>query len=122
MFKTSLRGVFTNWYYIYRSLSFKSFNVFNTMMNKAAWWLMWIGALNWGLVGVGGFFGSNWNVVNLLFGGIPTLEFIVYLLVGLAAVYSVCMCSDCGKSCKDCKSGRCSTHGKGMNSDSGMGM
>ena len=89
-------------------------------MKKAAWWLMFIGALNWGLVGVGGFFGSNWNLVYLIFGKIPTLEFIIYVIVGLAAVYSVCMCSNCGKNCSACGAGNCSVHGKGMNSGSGM--
>jgi uncharacterized membrane protein YuzA (DUF378 family) len=77
-------------------------------MKKAAWWLMFIGALNWGLVGVGGFFGSNWNLVYLVFGKIPTLEFIIYVLVGLAAIYSCFACKDCS----DCNSGSCSMHGK----------
>ncbi len=52
-----------------------------------AWWLMWIGAVNWGLVGIGGFMGRNWNVVNLILGGWPQVEWIVYVLVGLSAIY-----------------------------------
>lgn len=51
-----------------------------------AYWLVIIGALNWGLVGIGGFAGSNWNVVNLIFGSVPWLEWVVYLLVGLSAL------------------------------------
>jgi hypothetical protein len=51
--------------------------------------LILIGALNWGLVGIGGFIGSNLNVVNLLLGSIPTIENVVYLLVGLAALYKI---------------------------------
>ncbi len=84
------------------------------MCKKTAWWLMWIGALNWGLVGVGGFFGSNWNLVNLIFGGIPTLEFIVYILVGLSAIYACAGCKSCkkGGSCSACASGSCQVHEK----------
>ena len=56
-------------------------------LNIIAYVLVYIGALNWGLVGVGGFVGGNWNVVNLILGSIPTLEWIVYLLVGLSALW-----------------------------------
>lgn len=56
------------------------------MWDMAAWILVLIGALNWGLVGLGGFFGGNWNVVNLIFGSISWLEYIVYILVGLAGL------------------------------------
>ena len=53
----------------------------------AAWWLMWIGAVNWGLVGIGGFLGQNWNVVDLLLGRWPQVEWLVYILVGVSALY-----------------------------------
>ncbi|MFT5360097.1 MAG: uncharacterized membrane protein YuzA (DUF378 family) [Candidatus Paceibacteria bacterium] len=79
------------------------------MMKKTAMYLTSIGALNWGLVGVAGFFGSNWNLVNLVFGGIPTLEFIVYILIGLSAIYSLCVKKD---PCSDCAGGSCDVHGK----------
>lgn len=45
-----------------------------------------VGAINWGLVGLGGFLGSNLNLVNLLVGSWPSLESIVYLLVGLSGI------------------------------------
>ena len=64
--------------------------------------LLVIGGLNWGLVGIGGFVGSNWNVVNLLLGSWPSVEWIVYILVGLAALLSLfggCRC----KKCMACK-------------------
>ena len=48
--------------------------------------LVVIGGLNWGLVALGDFMGSNWNVVNLILGSWPTIESIVYLLVGLSAI------------------------------------
>lgn len=45
-----------------------------------------VGGLNWGLVGLGSFLGTNLNLVNLLLGAWPTVESIVYLLVGLSAL------------------------------------
>ncbi len=55
-------------------------------MCKACYWLVMIGALNWGLVGLGDFLGSDLNVVHMLLGSMPTVESVVYVLVGLAAV------------------------------------
>lgn len=59
-------------------------------------WLDWltlalviIGALNWGLVGLGFFVDANWNLVNLIFGSLPTVEAAIYLLVGLAGLYEL---------------------------------
>ncbi len=49
--------------------------------------LVIIGGLNWGLVALGSFVGSNWNIVNLILGSWPMVENLVYLLVGLSAVY-----------------------------------
>lgn len=57
------------------------------ILSSVAFLLTIVGALNWGLVGLGGFMGSNWNLVNLLLGAWPTLEMVVYVLVGLSAVY-----------------------------------
>jgi uncharacterized protein len=67
--------------------------------------LLVIGGLNWGLVGLGGFIGSNTNlnVVNLLLGQWPQVEWIVYLLVGISAIVHVVLCM---KGCK------CSTEKK----------
>jgi len=65
----------------------------------AAFILMAIGALNWGLVGIGGFLGSDWNLVNMLLGAWPMVEWLVYVLVGLAAVYEVATHKS---RCKDC--------------------
>ncbi len=88
------------------------------MIKKISWWLMWIGALNWGLVGIGGFMGSNWNLVNLIFGGMPVLEMIIYILVGLSAVVAMSSCqgcNGCGKGkCEACAMGSCSMHEKKM--------
>jgi uncharacterized membrane protein YuzA (DUF378 family) len=46
-----------------------------------AWWLVVVGALNWGLTAL------NFNLVNMIFGSIPMLEMIVYILVGLSGVW-----------------------------------
>lgn len=54
------------------------------------WWLMVIGAINWGLVGLAGLLDlGNLNIVNLVLGSAPVLESLVYLLVGLAGLMSL---------------------------------
>jgi uncharacterized membrane protein YuzA (DUF378 family) len=49
--------------------------------------LVIIGALNWGLIGIGMFVDANWNLVDILLGWAPDIEALVYILVGLAALY-----------------------------------
>lgn len=57
-------------------------------LHGIAFILVIIGALNWGLMAIGYFLGgANWNVVNLLLGNWPVVENVVYLLVGLSALY-----------------------------------
>lgn len=65
--------------------------------SSIAWVLVIIGAINWGLVGLGNFFGGNWDVVYLLLGNWMWLLNIVYLLVGIAGVYAIfgCRCRKC---------------------------
>ncbi len=46
--------------------------------------LLIIGGLNWGLVGL-----FNYNLVESLFGSIPIIGTIVYVLVGLSALYMI---------------------------------
>ena len=55
-------------------------------LHTIAFALVIIGGLNWGLMAIGTYMGSNWNVVNLLLGSWPTVENLVYLLVGLGAL------------------------------------
>ena len=45
-----------------------------------------VGALNWGLVGLGSLLNYNLNVVNLLVGTWPVVENVVYLLVGVCGI------------------------------------
>jgi len=46
--------------------------------------LVIVGGLNWGLVGL-----LNFDLVNAIFGSVPILQKAVYVLVGLAAVYTI---------------------------------
>jgi len=50
-----------------------------------------VGALNWGLVGLGWLVGNgaDWNLVHMLLGSNMQLEGIVYVLVGLSAAWLV---------------------------------
>jgi len=58
--------------------------------------LVVIGALNWGLVAL-----FNFNLVNAFLGSWPTVERLVYVLVGAAAVYDFAnhrgYCKYCGE-------------------------
>ncbi|KKW19892.1 MAG: hypothetical protein UY63_C0005G0075 [Parcubacteria group bacterium GW2011_GWA2_51_10] len=58
--------------------------------------LLVIGGLNWGLSALG------WNVVEMLLGNWPAVVSIVYILVGLSAIYEVVThksnCRMCGSS------------------------
>ena len=71
-------------------------------LHFVSWILLIVGGVNWGLMGLGGFMGSDWNVVGMLLGGMPALEDLVYVLVGLSAVYEVI--SHKG-NCRACPSG-----------------
>lgn len=46
--------------------------------------LLVIGGLNWGLVGI-----ANFNVVDTIFGTLSILSRIIYILVGIAALYQI---------------------------------
>lgn len=61
----------------------------NATVDMVSKWLVVIGGLNWGLTGIGNFAGTNLNVVWLILGGFSggVLANIVYVLVGLSAVY-----------------------------------
>jgi len=46
--------------------------------------LVIIGGINWGLVGI-----ANLDLVQLIFGSIAILAKIVYIIIGLAALYMI---------------------------------
>ncbi len=54
-----------------------------TQLDKVSLVLLIIGGLNWGLYAFG------YDLVNMLFGAFAPLNLIVYVLVGLAAVYEL---------------------------------
>lgn len=63
--------------------------------------LVIIGGVNWGLVGLGGFMAKDLNVVHMIFGSMPQVEWIVYILVGLSALaLAITHKRDC-KMCND---------------------
>jgi uncharacterized membrane protein YuzA (DUF378 family) len=60
-------------------------------LHMASFILVVIGAVNWGLVGL-----MNFNVVATIFGTMPTIERLIYLLVGASGVYlAATHMSDC---------------------------
>jgi len=56
--------------------------------------LVIIGGLNWGLVGL-----FNFNLVTAIFGDMTLWSKIVYIVVGLAAIYTIFYLF---RSCKSC--------------------
>lgn len=60
-------------------------------LHMVAFALLVVGGVNWGLVGL-----FQLNVVEMLLGSMPTVEMVVYVLVGLSAVYiAATHMSDC---------------------------
>ncbi|HBC70790.1 TPA: DUF378 domain-containing protein [Candidatus Campbellbacteria bacterium] len=58
--------------------------------------LVIVGGINWGLVGIN----PSYNLVTMLLGNWPVVEQIVYILVGLSAIYiAVTHKGDC-KTCE----------------------
>lgn len=69
--------------------------------------LVIVGGLNWGLIGLAGFMGgADWNVVRMLLGAWPSVESLVYVLVGLSAIHLVITHKN------DCR--HCEVSGSGM--------
>ena len=66
--------------------------------------LVIVGAVNWGLVGVGMLMDADWNVVHMLLKSVPVVEAIVYILVGVAGVMKIfgCKCKKCAGACASC--------------------
>ncbi|HVF69202.1 MAG TPA: DUF378 domain-containing protein [Xanthomonadales bacterium] len=48
--------------------------------NDIVFWVVVIGAINWGLTALG------FNLVNMLLGSVPTVEKLVYILIGVCGV------------------------------------
>lgn len=54
----------------------------NKNLHMVAFVLLVVGGINWGLIAL-----FNFNLVTTIFGGMPSLEKLVYILVGVSAVY-----------------------------------
>ncbi len=63
-----------------------------SILGQIAYWITIIGGLNWGLIGIGYFFQANWDVLYLILGSMPAVQYIVYIIVGLSAIYTVFGC------------------------------
>ncbi|KKT40938.1 MAG: hypothetical protein UW30_C0015G0009 [Candidatus Giovannonibacteria bacterium GW2011_GWA2_44_13b] len=66
-------------------------------LHSIAYALLWIGGINWLLVAF------NWNLVYMLLGSWPQVVMIVYILVGLSAVYTLFTHKE---YCKYCTAGQ----------------
>ena len=68
------------------------------VLHMIAFTLLVIGGLNWGIYGATN---MGTNVVHSVLGGVPWLEMLVYILVGLSAIYEAVMhkknCATCSK-------------------------
>lgn len=66
--------------------------------------LLIVGGLNWGILGVSMLMSKNWNVVHMVLNSMPTLEAIVYVLVGISAIMKIfgCKCAKCASACGTC--------------------
>lgn len=61
------------------------------LLHMVAFALLVVGGLNWGLVAL-----LNLNLVTMVFGSMPSLVTLVYVLVGVSAVYlAATHLSDC---------------------------
>jgi hypothetical protein len=56
----------------------------NNVVDWIALVLVIIGGLNWGLVGL-----FNFDLVAAIFGGLSAVSRVIYVLVGLAALYTI---------------------------------
>jgi uncharacterized membrane protein YuzA (DUF378 family) len=52
------------------------------LLDKVVFFLLLLGGFNWGLVGL-----FDWNLIGSIFGSLYVITRLIYILVGLAAVY-----------------------------------
>ena len=78
-------------------------------LHKAAWVLVLVGALNWGLMGL-----AKMNLVEMLLGAWPMAVRLVYILVGVAGL-AMLMAGKCcmGRGGCACEDGKCDHCGMG---------
>ncbi|MBU0646409.1 DUF378 domain-containing protein [Patescibacteria group bacterium] len=57
---------------------------------KISFWLLIVGGLNWGLIGL-----FHFNLVAKIFGSVSWIEDLIYILVGVAAVVKIFKMKHC---------------------------
>lgn len=66
------------------------------IVDMIAWILLVVGGLNWGAIGL-----AQFNFVDAILGADSGITRLVYVLVGLSALYTLCRCKGaCATSCK----------------------
>lgn len=70
-------------------MSNNNFKISSKILKEIAFAVVLIGAVNWGLIGLSGILKPfrNLNLVNLVFGNYPIIEFAVYILVGVCGLF-----------------------------------
>ncbi len=70
-------------------MSNNNFKISQKTLKEIAFAVVLIGAVNWGLIGLSGILKPfrNLNLVNLIFGNYPIVEFLIYILVGVCGLY-----------------------------------
>lgn len=76
-----------------------------TFLNNLALALIIIGGLNWGLVGL-----FSFNLVAAIFGADSVLTNLIYIVVGLAALYSIYLFKPVTKGTRYRREERVHTH------------
>jgi len=71
-------------------LDFKEYIMKHNFLDWIAIILIIIGAINWGLVGL-----FSFNIVMFLFSGLPLLEHLIYIIIGLAGIYKLFTLGKC---------------------------
>ncbi len=61
--------------------------MYHKTLDMIAMILLIIGGLNWGLIGLN----PSWNVVMMVFGSMGWLLNLIYILVGLSALYKAAL-------------------------------
>ena len=71
----------------------------NKLLHIVAFSLLVIGGLNWGLIGL-----FDFNLINSIFGTTPSIEQLVYIVVGVSSIYVFAThqgdCKICGELMK----------------------
>lgn len=79
------------------------------MASSIGYYLVLVGAINWGLAGLGYFITTNLNIVNMVFASMPSIEHAIYIIIGVAGVMTFMGCK-----CKGCSACRAEATGEAI--------